>query len=822
MGDPDEDEYGRLDWLTENDRSRQEKMPSGMQKAWARAKAGTQALLSQLPDLPDVKLPGHTHCAAKFKDSSRRRADTTVIHVELEEYEVQAFEERLNPPMTSETLVVELSHKMLQAKGVATLIVVMHKHSIVNNIVRLHLPFCKLGYNGLMVLMQDFFSQNTALESLDLSFNGLGFNGLLKLAEAVKDRTNLTDLSLKGNCGKVTEEQQKGMGFHIVLPKIVFPINGIRTLDLSRNDLRSRQILKLIDFYCNIEHMEELTLNDNHLEDDGLGKICSTFLKSKVFHTLNVQSNGLGNVGVAFASEMLKTNTSLAVLNLADNRDIDDLGFLFLVAALEFNNTLEELDLSGTKITSNIGWSLLTLWQQNSALHRIAFARTKIGADSSIDTITGQHDLLLGFFEMLKQSPTLAEVHAVVCDHPEVVQSQLWGETPPGVAMASGNKEVGRYLRKMYVTKTPHYWFSALLLLANLAIVFGDMVSDIIVCIKYIAQKEIGYFFVSLLILLASNYIIFGLLWYATKKGSKKQVFKAMPDYRWKLIPVIPLYEGISFCKGVQQSVSVHSKQLQSDLEGLGVSLSLAESIFESFPSAVLQTIVLIQQIKKDNSSTDDDFKNAESFLRSKWIDIGSIALSCISITKAIVVYVLMRRRVRTSNLFGVRTAKDSTRQKATFADARTLRTVVGKTRAPALTALTPADSPSTIGRPGRGNSLFSPLLADGNFDGFGDWVAGDDVSDEEEEEEEEEEWEEEEEGEQGYLLEQNGKLKRVATDGGALLGQRKMLHTTLADTYKRNSVHTVARRTSFSGITSIPLNRDYDEIIHDEDDAGI
>jgi NLR family CARD domain-containing protein 3 len=65
--------------------------------------------------------------------------------------------------------------------------------------------------------------------------------------------------------------------------------------------------------------LEELHLDTNQIDDDGVSHLASMLAVNKSIRTLNLAANRIGDVGMAALAEMLKVNSTLTELDLSSN-----------------------------------------------------------------------------------------------------------------------------------------------------------------------------------------------------------------------------------------------------------------------------------------------------------------------------------------------------------------------------------------------------------------------------------------------------------------------------------------------------------------------
>ncbi|CAF0880575.1 unnamed protein product [Adineta ricciae] len=121
-------------------------------------------------------------------------------------------------------------------------------------------------------------------------------------------------------------------------------------LYLEKNNITSMGASTLAKALSHDKTLEWLDISHNRLDDEGVHAfteaLSSNNSKLKALHLWSV---GLTNKGIEYITEMLRTNTRLTHLGLAENR-ITEVGIQCLTNVLTYrNSTLIELDLSHTK-----------------------------------------------------------------------------------------------------------------------------------------------------------------------------------------------------------------------------------------------------------------------------------------------------------------------------------------------------------------------------------------------------------------------------------------------------------------------------------------
>jgi NLR family CARD domain-containing protein 3 len=65
--------------------------------------------------------------------------------------------------------------------------------------------------------------------------------------------------------------------------------------------------------------LEELHLDTNQIDDDGVSQLAGMLAVNKSIRTVNLAANRIGDVGIAALAEMLKCNSTLTELDLSSN-----------------------------------------------------------------------------------------------------------------------------------------------------------------------------------------------------------------------------------------------------------------------------------------------------------------------------------------------------------------------------------------------------------------------------------------------------------------------------------------------------------------------
>jgi len=158
------------------------------------------------------------------------------------------------------------------------------------------------------IRLAEALKHNTSLTELDLVDNRVGKNGAAKLAEALRHNTTLTTLLLRNN-----ELQDSGA---IKLAKALRSNTTLTLLNLSNNCIRDAGATQLAALLkCN-RTITELDLGNNKITDEGANQLAEMLLHNTTLISLDLQGNRVTDQGHAKFKEVMQQNNSLNVLLL--------------------------------------------------------------------------------------------------------------------------------------------------------------------------------------------------------------------------------------------------------------------------------------------------------------------------------------------------------------------------------------------------------------------------------------------------------------------------------------------------------------------------
>jgi Ran GTPase-activating protein (RanGAP) involved in mRNA processing and transport len=176
----------------------------------------------------------------------------------------------------------------------------------------------------LATALYNFISKPDALEKLEelnLGVNFIGCNGAKLLAAALQTNTSLKSLQLAHN---FIGPDATG----IVLRALLNGCCGIKSLDLTDNDLDATNGAIIGDLLRKNAALTELVLNENGLGDEGVQKIAAGLAENTILQRLSLTYNNISTQGIELVRIMIFRRTKFAVYqkkNFSDWRS-----FLFL------------------------------------------------------------------------------------------------------------------------------------------------------------------------------------------------------------------------------------------------------------------------------------------------------------------------------------------------------------------------------------------------------------------------------------------------------------------------------------------------------------
>ncbi|KAJ9580749.1 hypothetical protein L9F63_024075 [Diploptera punctata] len=165
-----------------------------------------------------------------------------------------------------------------------------------------------------------------SLQNLSLHRSAVGDAGCEMLCQAIKSLTNIVSIDLS-NCG-LTDEGALSIAKVIQHQKIQ------RCSESWKHTLRYREA----DLDA-LPGLRRITLNHNtHIQDLGLLDLVDVVKDDLFLKALDMQNCGVGDVGATAVLDMLKSNVSLAIVDLRANQDVNSQLLKEIMQQLHVNN----------------------------------------------------------------------------------------------------------------------------------------------------------------------------------------------------------------------------------------------------------------------------------------------------------------------------------------------------------------------------------------------------------------------------------------------------------------------------------------------------
>lgn len=242
--------------------------------------------------------------------------------------------------------VVYLGCNAIEDTGVAQLATALNKNTSVKG---LWLKRNPIGVNGGHHIAQ-MLRHNRTIRTLDLVSTQIGFDGLAAVIEVlIDDNRTVERLYLGGN--------QIDCNGAMLIAELIRKNPAIKAILLNVNNLGDRGTAILADALCDNRTLSQLGLASNGIGVDGGIALFAAMAKHSTLTNLDLgyspstkvllaESNQIGDRGAKAVGDYLANNCMLQVLNLQGN-GITELGKEYLIAGLEKNTNLWRLLLDG-------------------------------------------------------------------------------------------------------------------------------------------------------------------------------------------------------------------------------------------------------------------------------------------------------------------------------------------------------------------------------------------------------------------------------------------------------------------------------------------
>ena len=180
------------------------------------------------------------------------------------------------------------------------------------NMRQLFLGDNKIKDKGLKSLLKTLSTSNKNITNLELSNNGFGLDEFNNLIEYLKTNPILNSLDISGN--KLALKSAINLGATLCAMK------SIKSLNMSNMGIISEFIPYLFKSF----NLEDITLDDNNLEEVGLIMLIKGLEGNKNLKKLSLKNTQLSSIGLTSLLKMLDKAKDFKELHL-ENNTIDDM-----------------------------------------------------------------------------------------------------------------------------------------------------------------------------------------------------------------------------------------------------------------------------------------------------------------------------------------------------------------------------------------------------------------------------------------------------------------------------------------------------------------
>ncbi|CAD5119403.1 unnamed protein product [Dimorphilus gyrociliatus] len=210
----------------------------------------------------------------------------------------------------------------------------------------LFINFNGIGENGIKCL-QTVISESKSLKALYIGNTGLNTNGAECLSSSFEHLSNLTELSLPNN----TSKDQGSIALFRAISK--FNHNLVK-LDVKNSLFGPPGALELSETLQYLEKLQTLVLEGNNIKEDGAVSIFRALASSNAnLNELLIGNCGFGLIGAAELSLALRKMPKLKTLSLSNNNLTDKGSIEIFQGILNTNHNLKDLLIKNCGIRSN-------------------------------------------------------------------------------------------------------------------------------------------------------------------------------------------------------------------------------------------------------------------------------------------------------------------------------------------------------------------------------------------------------------------------------------------------------------------------------------
>ena len=203
------------------------------------------------------------------------------------------------------------------------------------NLVKLDISHNIIGFeDAAFVLASSLCNFTQCLCKLDISNNNISVNSI---AGVLKHCTHLEELNISSN--DIGDD-----GACVLASTFCHYAQCLLKLDISCNKIRSYGIISIADALKHCTHLEELSVSNNDIGDDGACTIVRSCSRSaRSLHKLYMSNNRIWSKGCKAIAEALEHCINLRELDLSCNDQLEDRDFLDLARVLRHCTDLKIL-----------------------------------------------------------------------------------------------------------------------------------------------------------------------------------------------------------------------------------------------------------------------------------------------------------------------------------------------------------------------------------------------------------------------------------------------------------------------------------------------
>ena len=225
-----------------------------------------------------------------------------------------------------------------------------------------------IGDTGACVI-SDFLTDNSTVETLDLSHSNIAINGTVAIAKCVKENKTLKELILSKN--NITCKGAKKISESLQINK------SIQKLDMSDNDIGDDGAVAISEGVEMNSYLVYLNLARNKISSVGVDKISKSLQVNSTLQKLNISYNDLSYGGALALSECLKVCRGLVELDISSS-SITCEGLLLILEAIQTNTVLKTLILSNNNLSSG-ALAISKFLKVNTVLTEINLCENNLG-----------------------------------------------------------------------------------------------------------------------------------------------------------------------------------------------------------------------------------------------------------------------------------------------------------------------------------------------------------------------------------------------------------------------------------------------------------